>query len=362
MFLAAFAFFALVIAASASRGRASLRSLLSFSSRQRLPEILLCAGVFILTVVPFLVFEVPERRIFGGRSWEQAASMLLTIPGLRNVFDENLIFGWMRGWLNLPSSHELQVGWIPPAAALFIFAFCQLFSVCIRSGRAGRALCPRISAIIAVTAAAVLMTLSGTKTQSGFSLWRIAYDFIPGADAMRAVSRIHVFLVFPAAIAAAWGAQRLITLSGSRRLLRAGTASALFAAVVLSSIWTKGVQSLWTEDWDRGETESFLAPPAYCSAIILEDSGRRRHYRYPWEYQLASWSAANRFNLPTISGYSGQFPKSWQMEQLVGSAIAPAADHWTDLNGLDGVCAYDLFRKTWRRAGKANSRQDESRD
>ena len=303
-----------------------------------------------------MALELPARRSFGGREWNVVVSYLPTLPGLLNVHASNLLFGWIQRAAGLSRHHELTIGWIPTTAVLFLAT-----AVLLAKRRIQVLLRPapdqpdadqqaeRETLFLLLALSTLLATFAGCKTAEGHSPWRLIHAFVPGMDAMRAVSRIHVFLTFPAALTAAFGAERFLKMV-PHRVVRAIAALVLCALAALSCTWKNGVHAKWSADWARKVLQAVPAPPEGCALFAVEDSGKRPAFRHPFEYQLAAWEIANRWDRPTLNGYSGQAPMGWTMNGAVGRTLRPKTELWIQRHGLNDVCIYDWGTNTWRMA------------
>src|SRR5206468_5737674 len=108
------------------------------------------------------------------------------------------------------------------------------------------------------------MALLAMEWPGGFSLWRAVYLYVPGASALRAVSRIGVALVLPAALGLALVVDELVrapriapsrtavTLRRRDRVRRAFVTVLLIAAVVAEQVQ----ESRW---YDKSEGRTRVA-------------------------------------------------------------------------------------------------------
>ncbi len=357
LFLALLAALDLTVCASLRRCRSrGGRALLFLHPKKRLLETLAFAALSALLLAPFVALELPARSSFGGRSWALVTFHTPTVPQLFNVGGANLMFGWIRSAANLGGHHELQIGWLPTTAALFLASLVLLSrrrisallhpSEADAGAEAGRQ-AGREALFLQIALATLIATFIGCKTSGGRSPWHFIYAFIPGMDALRTIARIHVFLVFPAALTCAFGAGQFLRLI-PRPLIQNLAALVLCAAAVLACTWKGGVYARWSADWAREVLQSVTAPPEGCAVFAVEDSGNRRKFRHDFEYQLAGWEIANRWDRPTLNGYSGQYPNGWTLGSAVGKALRPRTELWIKRHRLTDVCIYDWGTKTWR--------------
>ena len=131
------------------------------------------------------------------------------------------------------------------------------------------------------------------------SLWLYYSGMIPGAIAIRAIGRVVLILLVPAAL----GLACLVQYLDQRRL---AMASWLVALVCLAE------QTVTTDTFDAAANRASIA--SLASQI---DQGRVAFYYHPHEnlpfprpHLDAMWaSLATR--VPTVNGYSGHAPRSW---------------------------------------------------
>src|SRR5262249_26581387 len=65
--------------------------------------------------------------------------------------------------------------------------------------------------VVILVAAAVTLLVCTTAVAPDVSLWQYLYPFIPAASAMRALGRLALLMLIPAALCAAWAVQELAT-------------------------------------------------------------------------------------------------------------------------------------------------------
>ena len=165
----------------------------------------------------------------------------------------------------------------------------------------------------AICGAILLTTLAWP---GGFSLWRLVYDYFPGAHAVRAVSRFGVFVLLPASIALALGIDWL-----------ANRVSPLAAVVCMLVVLVEQAGSLggapaYSTAGVQAPAEAIvhqLRPD--CKAFLVSYTAGTTSV--PWMHIYGMW-AELLSGLPTLNGYSGQVPPGWPLENV---AIANRADH-----------------------------------
>ena len=239
---------------------------------------------------------------------------------------------WLYGWLAthdafhyLPMEHEQRLGL---GLATVVCAASGLWM-----GRRRRAV--QFAVLIPVT-----MAILATQWPGGFAPWRAIYLFVPGAAALRAVSRIGVALVLPAALGVALLADAIIrprrippsraATSLRRRDLRT---RALLATLLIAVVVAEQVQQ--PEWYDKNAGRARVARVANgigadCGAFLYTPTGGSDD---PWHYHTdAMWASMLR-SVPTLNGYSGNQPPNWAFY-----------DNRVPTQGLDSVVTASVSR------------------
>lgn len=159
------------------------------------------------------------------------------------------------------------------------------------------------------------------------SPWTLVFHAVPGAAALRAVSRIGMMLLIPASFGVTIVAQRL-----AARRWRALVP--LLAAVVVAE---QGQAMPWYDRADaRARTAAVAAAiPSGCAAFLYTPIASGGD---PWVYHGdAMWAALER-GVPTVNGYSGNLPPAWsfydaiartpRQDSLLGAGLSAWRRRW----------------------------------
>lgn len=66
------------------------------------------------------------------------------------------------------------------------------------------------------------------------------------------------------------------------------------------------------------------------------------------DYNLLAWEIADKFNLKTVNGYSGQFPEGWPINNFIyDNNSLFILYNWIDLYDLSNVYVYDVNLNLW---------------
>jgi hypothetical protein len=172
---------------------------------------------------------------------------------------------------------------------------------------------PRASVRYIVLPGLVLAALATSWPLLPVQPWRIVFHLVPGAKAIRAVPRVALVLLVPAAIGLAAAADHFVR--RRRGLLLLG----LLLVVPLEQ-----GQTLASFDYRpvRARVDALArAIPASCPAFFFV-AGKDSPPFY--ENQLDAMWAGSLAGIPTVNGYSSNFPPGWP--PLLENAVRAPAD------------------------------------
>ena len=305
------------------------------------------AGVVVgLGLSVFLYIYLPVRAEMGGRSF---GGVFPTLPDLAffGYNSQDSIF-W-KDWVGVEPLqaedkylHELA------------FSFPWFFLICwvgaaVLSWRSRFHSVPLYVGTVA--SFGVLAVWSLMVSVGSFSLWWIVLNIFPGADAIRAVFRINM-LLYPLALLSMllFAKERLMLKIWGRLAI-----SLLFVLFVIEGLIHPKRELLSLEDelvFDqkldlmRQEVEGLDGFLVVRDLFDGEPADRLR-LRLLGTHSLAM-RLSQELGIPTMNGYSGQFPGGWHLEEsnMVGHFREPL-DAWLLLNESDarvGVFAWDQER------------------
>lgn len=179
-----------------------------------------------------------------------------------------------------------------------------------------------------------------------FSIWRTAFEPLPGFSAIRDPKRIIYVYELAVALTVGWFLARLPR--GS--LLRVSTALLVVAVVVAHRhvpsfviLRPNTVYARWVDapiDIDPG-CRSFYIKPA---SNVYSDRPNSA-----WTvYHLDAMYIAFAHSLPTLNGYSAWAPPGWGIGNPQEAGYLDAVRKWIDQNKLENVCELDIERRTMR--------------
>ncbi|HSZ59265.1 MAG TPA: hypothetical protein VK797_26725 [Tepidisphaeraceae bacterium] len=184
----------------------------------------------------------------------------------------------------------------------------------------------RLSFRLVALAAATLIVLT-TRFGEHASLWWLVRDYIPGAAALRAVSRVGLLMTIPAAIGVAAFVDRF----------KSRAVYLVFGLCLLEQVHRLPAYDKW-EVRDRVWRIAAAIPPNTDAFFYFGTGGK------DWASdQVDAMWASLQSGVPTINGYSGAWPPG--SRELVTSPNRAALEKWMKQNHLAGRNVIVLSRE-----------------
>ncbi len=325
------AFYALLLAVAAAVMDPAMRHRAVATARREWPAVAVIAVTCVVAVVPFLALYLPKARESGMHEFAAVRPFLLTLRDTVRVGPGNLLFGWSdallfsgrTGW-----SAERIVGWPP------------VFLACFAAAAWPRRRWPLARVAALAVCAVYLLTLS----VGGRSGWWAVYHLVPGAKAIRVVSRAWIMLSLPMlCLVLVW----LHRLGGNRPAL-AAILAVLLVAEQLSSGPNVAAMDRVAE---LHRLQSVLPAPAECRAFAVL-SARRDDPEVDKALQTNSANAnamliAEVAGLPTVNGVSTFNPRDWDAADPSRPDYVSRIAAYARAHELQDVCGLDLRTGRW---------------
>jgi hypothetical protein len=336
-----FFLFALVLAALWALAMQGTRRRFLLTARANLRALIVAALASGLLLAPFAMHYLGAEQQVGTRKFLVVETMLPRIESWVYQGPDSWLYGWLAkldAFHYLPMEHEQRLG----------LGIGTIVCAGIGLWMARRRRDVQFVVIVPLT-----MAVLATEWPGGFVPWRAIFLFVPGAGALRAVSRIGVALVLPASL----GVALLIdALMRARRIPPSRTAlvlrrrdvrrRALLCAAVVAIVVAEQVQD--PRSYDKSEGRARVARVANeigagCQSFLYTTTGGNDD---PWNYHAdAMWAAMER-GVPTINGYSGNQPPHWTFYDIrvptpwLDSVVTDSVSRWAERWKLNpaGIC------------------------
>lgn len=311
--------------------------------------------VVMVFLLPFVKTYLPLLKSTGGYLWEETAIFLPEIADLINVGSGNLLETGLMEQLNLGARgyvDELIIGfsiffWILILGIALLYKFYILRNTMER-------LDLLISNLAIVGFLGILLVLR--LSANGVSLWWLVAQIIPGAKSIRTACRWILFLSLPFSIYIAIAGNRLMNAKQIGKTKRYLSVTGVVALILLSYLFdmrNEGVYATVSVASGMDYMESVSEPPEECAVFYIKDTSGESDYSIfaCCLAQMKAYEIANKYDIKTINGYSGQFPEGWGqwdgIYYIYGSDYENCVRQWCKDYGLVGVYCYDIGTNQW---------------
>ncbi len=333
--------FALAIGALWALAVREERRALGAVLRRDAPSIAVGVVLSVVLIAPLATHYLGVARTVGYRSFDMVESMLPRPVSWFYYGQGNWLYGWFTQlplFRAIPMEHEHRLG----------FGFATLVIAMFGIWPERRRPWARVMLLTCATLI-VLVTLWAPHV----TVWTAIFRYVPSAAALRAISRVGILLLIPASIGVALTIDRLLRIGGSPARSAPGRRSQRALVVFLASVVVLE-QGGALPSFSRARARERVAVlaraiPAHCTTFLytpVEPNGDPN-----WYHGDAMWASFAR-DIPTLNGYSGNFPHDWPFYDVIvrkaeqDTALGNGLAHWVRQWGLDPVatCRVRLVR------------------
>jgi hypothetical protein len=174
----------------------------------------------------------------------------------------------------------------------------------------------------------------------------LLWKFAPGAAALRVPQRINLVLNIGVVIVCIVGLEALRRTSNYPRAL-VSTVTVLLGAALVAEQLNFMPTHLISRSEEARKFSRVPPPPKNCSEFFVSNwassvSGMLTR-------QTDAMLVAQRYDIPTINGYSSWFPNGWGMMSAARGQLSQSAAEWAQLKGISsGLCSLDMKWGVWR--------------
>jgi hypothetical protein len=322
-----FLFFFLLVAGVATLASRELRPRLLAALRTHGPALVLFGVVGLAVLAPFVLHARQAIQTVGLRSFSETEGMVPRFWSWFYLGPTSWLYGWTNPFrqfqrLPIPWEHQLGVGLVTTVVA----------GLGLWRARGQ----PAVRLMLVVTVVTVLLS---TRYTGGHTPWFLIFKVVPGAGAIRAVSRVGVWLLLPAAVGVALFLQRQLT--AGRTALAVGLGALCLLEQGVSGPTFEGLEA-------RADVRALVERlrPDCGTFFYAPTSGEFPDFKYQLD---ATW-AAMEAGVPTVNGYSGNAPRGWVLHDNRRFDAAAAArldiglEAWARSRGLplESICRLEV--------------------
>lgn len=300
------------------------------------------AAAFALSSLPFLIVYLPKARETGMHSFQNAMVFSPSLLDWLHVGSDNFLFGGFDAWLTalirpgFDDEGEHTIG-IPPVLALC--AALQVVAVCKPRGQ-GPVLLWR--ALTAATIATVVLSVH----VGHFTLWYWVFRHVPGAGAVRVISRIALLLTVPIILLAMKFLQQQARRWPSWVIVP-------IAALLVAEEFTRYAPIRLQRTEELRLLASVPLPPPACRSFYVAVPADRPSTGSPvidslYPHNVDGMLIAEVLGLPTINGFSTFNPPDWVFANPRDADYSARVRTYVKAHNLQaGICGLDLAQKRW---------------
>jgi hypothetical protein len=258
---------------------------------------LLCTGlVAFLILYPMGYHYWLASHEVGMRSFSAISPMLLRAQSWLNMGDESIVYGFLHrfsAFRKIPMLGEQRAG-----LGLMTFSAVAMGYYLEYPKKLSMRLAFWFWLSIGI------LTVYTGRRFFGIEPWEAVYSIFPGAQAIRAVSRICLLTLIPAVLGLAYFFQSF----DQHRILKGG----LFVCIVLEQL---NSTYFYDKKQIRREVEKIAqSVPEFCQVFFYSPASPPNAPDY--KLQLDAMWAGLLLNKPTLNGMSGNSPKDWGLFQI----------------------------------------------
>jgi hypothetical protein len=275
----------------------SFRSMAAPVFRHRWRALLAAGALGVIATLPLWLHYREAALIVGMREWPVVERLLPQPQSWIYLGPFSWLYRWQYGLapfrvLVLDQEHRLGIGLVTMLVA----------GIGLYRGRRE----PGTKLLVLVCATLVLCV---TTVPIGEWLWRLVFEAVPGAAAIRAVARIGILMLIPVGLGAAYFVDRV-------RPRAALLALALGASVLEQAQTTPSYDKLAV----RRDVQALASQiGAHCDAFLFTPLAGAEWERSGFEdgkHQLDAMWAGLLTGIPTLNGLSGNVPPGWDFAQV----------------------------------------------
>ncbi|MBV8886710.1 MAG: hypothetical protein JO235_22325 [Chroococcidiopsidaceae cyanobacterium CP_BM_RX_35] len=286
--------------------------------------VLVWLGLMSLTLFPY----VEVMRVIGPRSYSEVDNMLPRLASWFSVPEGSSLWSPLLSRLSksLPAvpEHHLFAGisiiLLTGLSLLTLLRFKKMLTV------------ERFLLITACLLVFVTLFILSLRLPSGLSLWRIVYEVVPGAKAIRSVTRIWTVADFYLLVAVIVSFDSLLRTAITRRRLRSTLVSVLLVVGITEQI-VLGSPSYEKAPYLRevADVQTLMQKDCNVAYVLLNP-----HVPFVINQLTAMWAGIGA-NVPVVNGYTGKAPPAYSGDMMQSMDTAQVT-YWLEESGKGRLC------------------------
>lgn len=319
-------------------------------ARKFWPALTGAALVFGAGLIPFFLVYMPVANSVGPRPYPVASTLTPDAWSLIQMGERNYVWGGLAtavARVHPLGSTELNIGiGLVPSLALLGLMLWSLKTIAsdFRDWTPNGRTDSRRVFVAATILACALFYAIGMRYWGGASPWQFVYEFVPGANGLRAIARYVLVLALPMSIGFALAMHRcLATISVQpTALARRGMTAALLAVATFGIFEQLARPRTFSARSELSRVEALAASlPKNCGVFYAAAAPVQVPMKH--EYQIDAMLVSAISGVPTVNGYSGHVPPGWTLREVETPDYEQRVARWIAQHHVPGpVCRIEI--------------------
>lgn len=295
--------------------------------------------IAIVSMIPLLSIYLPKAAESGVRSYGSTQHYAVTLPGILQVGDTNILFGELYSkFLKVvnpsyqPEGGEYyNTGIAPILFVLFGFACWAVY----RKRSQG----PNELFMWAIALTSLITWLCVIKIGK-VSLWVLVYHLFPGAKALNVISAYQIFLTLPIVV--------VVTVYLSRLIPRLPLSILLILGSLLIFEELNRAYIALDREAELAKVANLTSAPDTCKIFYVSGWPHQESViDNIYAHNVSAMLIAELLRMPTINGFASFNPPDWDLANPNNGDYDQRVRIYLDKHAIADVCKLDLASKRW---------------
>lgn len=295
--------------------------------------------VAVVSMLPLLSVYLPKAAESGVRSYGSSQVYAVTLPGILQVGETNILFGELYAKLlkivapsYTWSGEYYNTGIAPIIFVLFCFAGWAIYQNRSRS--------PSGQLMWAIYLASVITWLCVIKIGK-VSLWFFVYHLFPGAKALNVIGAYQIFLAFPIVL--------VVTVYLSKLLPRLPMSIVLILGVLLVGEEMNRSYIALDRQAELAKVSGLTQAPEGCQVFYVGGWPKQEsQIDKIYAHNVSAMLIAELLKMPTINGFASFNPPDWNLADPNDGTYDQRVAEYLKKHEIKDVCKLDLVSKQWQ--------------
>jgi hypothetical protein len=292
-------------------------------------------------MIPFFMIYLPVASSTGTRPYPIVRGLIPDAWSLLQMGERNFAWGWLSSAVARVHplfSTELYIAiGIVPSLSMVALIVWALRTVVRRPGG-------RSAALAAAILSSAIFYAIGMRYVNGLTPWHAVYQFVPGANGLRAIARFVLVLVLPMSIAFAIMMNRALAMIAIRQseAVRYGLTAVMLLVAAFGIAEQLGRPPSFSSAAELSRLRNLAASlPDDCAVFYAAAAPVSLPVKH--EYQIDAMLVSSMRHIPTVNGYGGKEPPGWRLQEVNAPDYRERVSSWVTSHHVVGrVCRLEI--------------------